>query len=531
VDVAVEPLLSRDWVSYISDSALFVKQYNSKPIEIAGNKPGSIIIAPDIYAAIDDSLIVSYIEKTTSKNNLILAKIASKNKKTPEYFQLSSNSTLINARIYQDKAQDKNNLAVLESSTNSSQIKLHYFDVTTNKIETKDIKGLTGENIFNLTPVFTDKSVYFCYYKINNQGKDKSVAISEFDKNNFNLINAITFDNIEGTSFIYGFTVKNTPFFIFKSFEKDQFRLNIARLKDNKWQYNNLQEFDGLDVARLDYHVQDNGNIIIVLSAEDANKFKQRIFAVTSENSGETFQTQRIDRREFDNTRSWLPGLIVTGNHVITVWEDMRDIRGGIYYNISKDMGKIWQKNAFSLSESKYYAMRPAISQKNDEIFVAWQQYKDDTKQKAELILARTNLKELENNPKKELIIISDIRKKKNLVNSINEYWNAMINKDYNKVYLMHDPFFRAKISSEIFTSKTGSMVYNKFKLEEVIILGNEASLKATINYEAPDLDISGKETSISKKDAEIVDVWLYLDGFWYRKYVDPLTGASAVSY
>jgi hypothetical protein len=175
--------------------------------------------------------------------------------------------------------------------------------------------------------------------------------------------------------------------------------------------------------------------------------------------------------------------------------------------------------------------MRPRISQKDNQIFTVWQQYKDDARKEVELTISSTNFNELENKPKKPKVFVSEGQKRKKLMTTLNKYWNAILNKDYKTVYMMHDPFFRKRIDFDMYNSKTGSIKYNKFKIDEVIIHGNEASIKATINYEVPRLDIAGKETSMPPKDAPIEDVWLYLDGTWQRKYVDAMTGASAINY
>lgn len=113
----------------------------------------------------------------------------------------------------------------------------------------------------------------------------------------------------------------------------------------------------------------------------------------------------------------------------------------------------------------------------------------------------------------------------------VNAYWKAMIKKDIKTVYMLHDPFYRAKIPFEYFNAHRGPMVYHDYSIEGIKIEGNIASVKMRVKYEVPRFIIHGKESSIPPKEVVAEDTYLFVDGKWFRKFVDVISDGSAIDY
>ena len=74
-------------------------------------------------------------------------------------------------------------------------------------------------------------------------------------------------------------------------------------------------------------------------------------------------------------------------------------------------------------------------------------------------------------------------------------------------------------------------MVYHGYFLEDLKIEGNVATVKIKVKYDVPKITILGKETSIPPKEITAEDTYLFIDGTWFRKFVDALSGGSAIDY
>ncbi len=127
--------------------------------------------------------------------------------------------------------------------------------------------------------------------------------------------------------------------------------------------------------------------------------------------------------------------------------------------------------------------------------------------------------------------VISPEEKKRLLLGSVKRYWEGMINKDFKTTYELHDPFYRARIKFDYYSSRRGPMVYHEYEINDVQIRGNEAMVKSRVEYGIPSFRIMGKESSMPLRDFPIEDIWLFIDGKWYRKFVDALSGGSAIKY
>jgi hypothetical protein len=334
-----------------------------------------------------------------------------------------------------------------------------------------------------------------------------------------------------GVSFIEAFRVKDKPVAVYKTMYKGKFELDSVVKGDKGWEVFSIKQAEGLDVARMDYHVWKDGRVLAVFSGEERGKFKQRIYAATSEDEGKNWKVKRVDTKEFDNTRSWLPRMAVNGERVAVIWEDSRDIRSRIRMKLSADRGETWLKRDIPVSESKSYAFRPRISSEDGNIYLTWHQYRTDEKRVADIVMAKLSWQETFKMAEEKEDVISQKEKKELLLSSVKRYWEGMIKKDFKTTYELHDPFYRARIKFDYYSSRRGPMVYHEYEIKDIQIRGNEGVVRAVVRYEVPSFRIMGKEASMPPRDFPIEDTWLFVDGKWYRKFVDAISGGSAIKY
>ena len=117
------------------------------------------------------------------------------------------------------------------------------------------------------------------------------------------------------------------------------------------------------------------------------------------------------------------------------------------------------------------------------------------------------------------------------LLQSVTRYWQAMVDNDSKIAYEAYDPFYRAKVPIVQYAATRGPMVYHSFTIEETEIRGNEAKVRLSVNYSVPKLPVLGQTRSIPARDFPIEEVWLRVDGVWTRKFVDAMSGGSAINY
>ncbi|NEV63346.1 hypothetical protein [Thiorhodococcus minor] len=307
--------------------------------------------------------------------------------------------------------------------------------------------------------------------------------------------------------------------------------LGIALHHGREWQDFAIPDAKGLDVARATASAWDDGRILIVLSGEDSDHFKQRIYAAASNDWGKTWEFQQISRPKVSATRAWLPDLAVSGDRVAVAWEDSRDIRAAVHLQLSRDRGRSWLDQDIQVSDERHYAMRPRIRARKDDLFIAWYAYRTDARKKADGTLVRLSWQDAFGRAQRERHQDSTDDKRLELRKTVNDYWDALQAGDLRRAYDHHDPFFRARMPFDAFAARRGQFVYHAHEIRSLEIDGNVARVHSTVNFEIPKLIVMGREQSVPRRDSPIEDVWLYVDRAWHRQYVDAISGGSAIKY
>jgi hypothetical protein len=386
VDITLEPLLSSQWVCYIQENDLYIKSFSNASIKIrTGKEAAAVIVSPNLVVW-DKSVLVAWVERGMGNNKIRLAKIQDDNRGfSRKDVELTESTKAASLRLLKD---DKGRVYLIEITPDKQPQMAVYLSLDGGESFEKTRSAIEdADSLCNWCPVVVDDTL-FMFFCINKQGR-KHIAVKSFEVPSLKIKEYRDLKDVEGISFIESFKLRNSPMVVYKTIRENKFYLDGFIQRNDSWEYFAIKGAEGLDVARMDSHVWDDGRILIVFSGEDRQKFKQRIYAALSSDGGKNGEMKRLDHKEFDNTRSWLPRMAADGEKVVVVWEDTRDIRSMIRMELSEDRGKTWMGKDIAVSDAKHYALRPRISFAGGEFYIVWHQFRDDEKKSADLSMTK----------------------------------------------------------------------------------------------------------------------------------------------
>lgn len=529
VDYTIEPILEADWVCYKKDSGLFLQKIGEKPVPVrkSGEKLGTII-SPDILV-MGESVYAAWIEKGSNGNTVLMRILhhgeEKEQKSTP--ITVAEQTKAMFVKLYKNRSE--NRVYVLDAAVGEKPEAS--VTIVKDKGASRERKSLTlsGYELYNFSMHVSGEKLHLLYYG-RKEGKG-FLIVQSFDPESMNPDTVTSLKEVSSISFIETLEVRDTLLVLYKTRENNTFVLEGFRKTSADWEPFSLKDAEGMDIARIDTYSWKDGEILILLSGEKKGEFKQRIYAASSSDCGKTWNMQRIDNKEYDNTRSWLPRITVSGEKVVAVWEDSREIRARVRMRISADRGKTWSEKTVAVSDGAKYSLRPRISTDDENFFVVWYQYRDDERKVADLAMLKATWDDIAAIMSQRQKQLTSGEKEALLRKKVNQYWKSMLQDDVKTAYEIHDPFYRARMPFDYHKARCGSIKYHAFSVEKIELRGNVASVKVNVRYEVPSLMVLGQETSLPEKEIMIHDTYLFLDGTWHRQFIDPLSEGSAIQY
>jgi len=112
-----------------------------------------------------------------------------------------------------------------------------------------------------------------------------------------------------------------------------------------------------------------------------------------------------------------------------------------------------------------------------------------------------------------------------------NEFWSAFVKEDYDTVYNIFDPFYRARNSKNQFLNNT-KMKYHESEVKNIKVEGNVAKVRVRIVSSVPGITGKlGKVMSQPPNPSEFEETWLYIYDNWYKEFRLGMVEESVVYY
>ena len=107
----------------------------------------------------------------------------------------------------------------------------------------------------------------------------------------------------------------------------------------------------------------------------------------------------------------------------------------------------------------------------------------------------------------------------------------AMVDGQWARAYEFLDPYFRARIPVEMHLKRMGIFKFHKFDITKVDYHHSVAGVLLTVATSVPPTTLHDKPYSAPEKDYEFPELWIYVDGNWYRNYVEQGSGWAATKF
>lgn len=318
------------------------------------------------------------------------------------------------------------------------------------------------------------------------------------------------------------------------------------------WNRFALEEFRGVDFSHVEIASDGKQGFYLTFSAaatraghaaesQDLPGSDEReyvVYFVHSPDNGKTWRSRNMRKGEAVDMKAIRASMATSsdGKTILMVWEDYRDIRPNLYFSYSKDGGANWSQarpfgrpgfdNLTLLSHLDLKSLR----YENGRFHMVVPVDDGSPYTLGVLSLYSFSIEQLEAQGKtmeKSRVAADEQR----LRARIDELWTAFVAEDYPKVYSLHDPFFRFRVPERTYLSQTGMMKYHAHEVKELTIQGNRASVRTEVEFSVPEMKFRDKTFSRERAPEIFEEVWVFVDGDWYREFRSEATEARFTPY
>lgn len=113
------------------------------------------------------------------------------------------------------------------------------------------------------------------------------------------------------------------------------------------------------------------------------------------------------------------------------------------------------------------------------------------------------------------------------------EFWDATVKEDYDKVYSLYDPFFRANNAdkSAVIGKLIGKIKFHKSEVKDIRVEGNIATVTVSVVYSVPEMKMKIQVFSVPDTATEFEETWLYIYDNWYKEFYSAMMDKSFADY
>jgi len=111
----------------------------------------------------------------------------------------------------------------------------------------------------------------------------------------------------------------------------------------------------------------------------------------------------------------------------------------------------------------------------------------------------------------------------------VSEFWDAKIIGDSDKLYGLHDPFYRAAVPLNVFKGRILPFRYHSYQIIDIKIEDLIAKVTVLVKYSG---EIQGKVKPFKVEDEKPTTVsWIFIDGNWFYQFEDFSNDFTYVKY
>jgi uncharacterized protein YchJ len=305
------------------------------------------------------------------------------------------------------------------------------------------------------------------------------------------------------------------------------------------WVPFSLEQFRGADFSHIEVQGDGQQGLHLVFAATkstDGDKYYGIHYAHSPDN-GATWRAQNLRvSPNVQDMKALRPSFARDGKTLVVAWEDYRDIRPNIYIRLSTDDGNHWHEelplvrpgldslgllsrvdsHSMVFHDDKFHLLVPEyVGMASDFGRLSMFSFTPDD------IIAHGRAIERER-------ISADPER---LRERVSAFWQAFVEEDYAQVYRLHDPFFRTGVSERAYVAQMGRIKYYGHEIKEVQIHGARATVRTEVDFAVPEVRMRGKTFSRERAPEVFEEIWVFVDGDWYREFRSEVTGSRYTLY
>ena len=317
--------------------------------------------------------------------------------------------------------------------------------------------------------------------------------------------------------------IKKGKAIILYGFDLQGLKLSYSEDGGRSWKVNKPEGMESVGEIR----VLNTPDKVYLITGIMPDGKKEDIFIFASEDGINFGKPIRLDTNTpYYFTSTWPEAAVDGMGNILVAWHDFRNFRSNIYFNYSTDKGQTWQKQDLIISEKgmrQQYWPKIAADDKGS-FYVLWVGYMDDMLEKSGLYMSTIDIHKI--SPAAQ-----NVRGEKKLRERVSQFWGDRILSNWGGNYDLLDPYFRQRTSREYYIANQLKTIYYSFEIKDIKITDNMASVTIKYTHEVPEfISPQGKKLKVPKRDEEITEVWIWIDGDWFRVFKD-VKGGSFVAY
>lgn len=283
------------------------------------------------------------------------------------------------------------------------------------------------------------------------------------------------------------------------------------------------------DASELMISQDPSGKVHIVAGVRPDKNNKEDLFSAFSDDGVHFSNPVRLDTNTPHMSTSTGPQIATDENgNVLVVWHDFRNFRSEIYLNYSADGGKSWLKEDQGLRvKGVRHSYNPRIVADGHGGFnLLYLGYHDDKREQGKLFTENI-VAGKPGGGTKSIAPPDEAR----LWERVAQFWDSRAQADWGKAYDLMDPYYRNITTREYYIANQLKTIYHAFEIKKADVTENKAAVKIKYTVEVPKIVTqSGQTVSVPKREEEIQQGWIWVDGDWFCVFKDVM-GGTLVPY